>query len=126
MSRENMLTYTVILHPEVDQYCVTIPEVGLAWGTTAEAALSMATKLIGTRLRDGNAAPEPTAFADVTAPTGDTKTVVRVDATAYQQEKTKVAKSRVTLPSYLNALRQHAGINFFESLTMRLKKRFGD
>ncbi|AYM02141.1 hypothetical protein [Levilactobacillus yiduensis] len=124
MSRENLLTYAVILHPEVGRYCVTIPKIGLAWGTTTEAALSMATKLIVARLQNGDAVPEPVAFAELTVPAGDTKTVVRVDTTAYPKH-TKDMKKTNTVSSYLNRWGQAAGLNFFQLLTT-LKNRFSD
>lgn len=89
MSDDKGCIYTVVLHAEAGRYCVTIPEIGLTWGTTAEAALTMAAKLIDTQYRVSANVPEPRSFAEVTAPAGDTKISLQVGGPAEQRPTSK-------------------------------------
>lgn len=103
MSSDKGSTYTVILHAEMGRYCVTVPEIGLTWGTTAESALAMAAKLIETQRRVSDDGPEPRSFAEVNAPLGDTKISLQVAGSTTDQPA-QTPKKRPTLRSYLSKI----------------------
>ena len=121
----NSAIYPVIISPDVDGYVVHIPDFnsGTQGGTIAEA-IFMAKDAIGllgiTKEDDGRPIPKPSTTEPAHEP-GEMVAWVDVDFKRYRlMNDQKSVRVNVSLPRYLKALGEEAGINFSRELQERL------
>ena len=77
---------------------------------------------------DGEALPKPSSLSSIqsSAPDGSIVSLVDVDFTEYRrQNDMRAVKKNCTIPSWLNAAAERAGINFSATLQTALKKELG-
>jgi predicted RNase H-like HicB family nuclease len=126
------MVYPVILTPaEEGGYCVYVPDFDCdTQGDNLADALCMAEDVISLMgivwQDDGKALPKPSDIAAVEADANDIKTLVTVDFDAYRRKPEKrVIKKTLSVPSWLNAEAESAGINFSATLQDALKSKLG-
>ena len=120
--------YPVILSKNEDGYFVTIPDFDInTEANSLEEAIFMARDAIGINgieLEDeGKCLPEP--FSEkYEKEDGDIETLVDVDFIAYRRKHdNRTVKKNCTIPYYLNAEAEKAGINFSRLLQEALKQK---
>jgi len=120
--------YPVILSPADVGYVVSVPDLDIdTQGKDLAEAIYMTRDAIGLwgicELDDGRAIPEPS----VTEPAhteGELVSWVDIDFDKYRLMSDKsTVRMNITLPKYLKALGDEAGINFSQELQERLKER---
>ena len=113
--------YPIILSRESDGYFVSIPDFGIATqGESIPDAMEMARDAIGLMGRDmeddGKALPVPNAVA-YELEENDIVTLVDVDFSEYRKiVDNRAVKKNCTLPYWLNAEAEKAGVNFSKLL----------
>lgn len=124
--------FPAIVRPDGTQYSVEFPDLNNArtCGETLEEALEMADDLLPLilydREEDNAAIPAPTPYGDIKEKKGEMVTLVKADTTEYRKKvSNKVIKKTVTMPSWLNAQAEAAGINFSQELQAALKEKLG-
>lgn len=124
-------TYPILISPtDCGGYLVTIPDFDMATqGTSIADGMYMARDAIGlmgiTMEDDGAALPSPSSLKNITPQTPeDTITLVDVDFTAYRrQNDNRTVRRNVSLPSWLNAAAEQAGVNVSAILQAALKEQ---
>lgn len=121
-------SYPIIITPTSEGYVVDIPdfEIGTQ-GKSIAGAMEMARDaigLMGIDMEDDNKAlPEPSSMETVTRHAGDIVTLVDVDFSEYRrQNDMRSVRRNVSLPSWLNAAADKAGINVSSVLQAALKR----
>ena len=121
------VVYPVIMSKERDGYFVTIPDFDVnTEGRNLGEAIFMARDAIGInglQLEDeGKKLPEPFSIK-YDKEEGDILTLVDVDMTEYRKKHdNRTVKKNCTIPYYLNAEAEKAGINFSRILQDALKQ----
>ena len=124
----NTVVYPVIMSKERDGYFVTIPDFEInTEGKDLGDAIFMARDAIGLnglQLEDeGKELPEPFSI-NYTKDEGDVLTLVDVDMDEYRKKHdNRTVKKNCTIPYYLNAEAEKAGINFSRILQEALKQK---
>lgn len=122
--------YPVLLTPDESGYVVYVPDFDIyTEGKTLADAMEMARDAIGLmgidREDDGKALPEAStvAAAQAAAEEGTLVTLVDVDFAEYRrQNDQRSVKKNCTIPSWLNAEAERAGVNFSAVLQAALKE----
>ena len=122
--------YPVILTRGEKYIVVFVPDFNInTQGTDVPEAIEMARDAIGLMgidmQDDGDALPEASSLKDVQsdAPEGGIVTLVDVDFTEYRrQNDMRAVKKNCTIPSWLNAAAEKAGVNFSAVLQAALKR----
>lgn len=122
--------YPVILTHWEKYIVVSVPDFNInTQGTDVPDAIEMARDaigLIGIDMQDdGDALPEASSLKDVQsdAPEGGIVTLVDVDFAEYRrQNDMRAVKKNCTIPSWLNAAAEKAGVNFSAVLQAALKR----
>lgn len=122
-------SYPIILTPDADGYVVEIPdfEIGTQ-GDSIPEAMEMARDAIGLMgidmEDDGKSLPIPSTLESVSKGPGDIVTLVDVDFTEYRrQNDMRSVRRNVSLPCWLNAAAEKAGINVSAVLQAALKQQ---
>ena len=122
--------YPVILTRGEKYIVVFVPDFNInTQGTDVPEAIEMARDAIGLMgidmQDDGDALPEASSLKDVQsdAPEGGIVTLVDVDFAEYRRQNDMLAvKKNCTIPSWLNAAAEKAGVNFSAVLQAALKR----
>ena len=122
--------YPVILTRGEKYIVVFVPDFNInTQGTDVPEAIEMARDAIGLMgidmQDDGDALPEASSLKDVQsdAPEGGIVTLVDVDFAEYRrQNDMRAVKKNCTIPSWLNAAAEKAGVNFSAVLQAALKR----
>lgn len=122
-------SYPIILTPDSTGYVVDIPdfEIGTQ-GDSIPEAMELARDAIGLMgidmEDDGKTLPQPSALESVSKCPGDIVTLVDVDFTEYRrQNDMRKVRRNVSLPSWLNAAAEKAGLNVSAVLQSALKQQ---
>lgn len=115
--------YPVILTHGENYIVVSVPDFNInTQGTDVPDAIG----LMGIDMQDdGDALPEASSLKDVQsdAPEGGIVTLVDVDFAEYRrQNDMRAVKKNCTIPSWLNAAAEKAGVNFSAVLQAALKR----
>ena len=122
-------SYPIVLTPDSGGYVVNIPdfEIGTQ-GDSIPEAMEMARDAIGLMGIDmedeGKALPMPSSLGSVSRGSEDIVTLVDVDFTEYRrQNDMRTVRRNVSLPSWLNAAAEKAGLNVSAVLQSALKQQ---
>ncbi|MCL2811731.1 MAG: type II toxin-antitoxin system HicB family antitoxin [Clostridia bacterium] len=120
--------YPVILSPADVGYVVSVPDLDIdTQGKDLAEAISMARDAIGLwgicEQDDGREVPEP-SMAEPEHEENEFVSWVDIDFDKYRlMSDRSTVRMNITLPKYLKALGEEAGINFSQELQERLKER---
>lgn len=125
--------YTALLTPaEEGGYLVTFPKLENCFTdgndlnealTNAEDALAL---MLYTLEEEGTPAAMSGAAPDVAVPKGGFATLIHCDTMEYRRMyENKAVKKTLTIPSWLNATAERAGVNFSQVLQEALTERLG-
>lgn len=124
-------TYPIVIEDTGERYLlVRVPDFGgaLTQGADVTEAIDMAADLIGLmgieREDSGKALPEPSDRAAIAAAyPGGLVNLVNVDFSAYRRiNDSRAVRKNCTIPSWLNAAAEKAGVNFSAVLQEGLKR----
>jgi predicted RNase H-like HicB family nuclease len=119
--------YPAIFHPEGNGYYVTFPDLKgcVTEGDDLAEAIEMASEALGLYLASeydrGITSPAPSDIAEVDAEDGFAS-YVTANVSRYLKSG-KAVKKTLTIPEWLNAEAERAGVNFSAVLQDALKKR---
>ena len=122
-------SYPIILTPDAGGYVVEIPDFAIGTqGDSIPEAMEMARDAIGLMgidmEDDGKSLPIPSTLESVSKGPGDLVTLVDVDFTEYRrQNDMRSVRRNVSLPCWLNAAAEKAGINVSAVLQAALKQQ---
>ena len=122
-------SYPIILTPDAGGYVVEIPDFVIGTqGDSIPEAMEMARDAIGLMgidmEDDGKSLPIPSTLESVSKGPGDIVTLVDVDFTEYRrQNDMRSVRRNVSLPCWLNAAAEKAGINVSAVLQAALKQQ---
>ena len=122
-------SYPIILIPDAGGYVVEIPDFAIGTqGDSIPEAMEMARDAIGLMgidmEDDGKSLPIPSTLESVSKGPGDIVTLVDVDFTEYRrQNDMRSVRRNVSLPCWLNAAAEKAGINVSAVLQAALKQQ---
>lgn len=122
-------SYPIILTPDAGGYVVEIPDFAIGTqGDSIPEAMEMARDAIGLMgidmEDDGKSLPVPSTLESVSKGPGDIVTLVDVDFTEYRrQNDMRSVRRNVSLPCWLNAAAEKAGINVSAVLQAALKQQ---
>lgn len=122
-------SYPIILTPDAGVYVVEIPDFAIGTqGDSIPEAMEMARDAIGLMgidmEDDGKSLPIPSTLESVSKGPGDIVTLVDVDFTEYRrQNDMRSVRRNVSLPCWLNAAAEKAGINVSAVLQAALKQQ---
>ena len=122
-------SYPIILTPDAGGYVVEIPDFEIVTqGDSIPEAMEMdrdAIGLMGIDMEDdGKSLPIPSTLESVSKGPGDIVTLVDVDFTEYRrQNDMRSVRRNVSLPCWLNAAAEKAGINVSAVLQAALKQQ---
>lgn len=122
-------SYPIILTPDAGGYVVEIPDFAIGTqGDSIPEAMEMARDAIGLMgidmEDDGKSLPIPSTIESVSKGPGDIVTLVDVDFTEYRrQNDMRSVRRNVSLPCWLNAAAEKAGINVSAVLQAALKQQ---
>lgn len=115
--------YPAILHYADDGISILFPDLPgcLPCADTTEEAVANAKEAMGLHLwgmeKDGDFIPEPTAIPSLTLEQGEIPLLVEVYMPPIRhRHNTRVVKKTLTIPAYMNASAEAAGINFSQVL----------
>ena len=120
--------YPIVLTPASVGYVVSVPDLDInTQGKDLAEAIYMARDAIGLwgicEQDDGHRIPEPSTTAPVYEE-GELVTWVDIDFDKYRlMSDMSSVRMNITLPKYLKALGDEAGVNFSQELQERLKER---
>lgn len=124
--------YPAIFTPEDGGYCVRFPDLESCYteGDTMEEAFEMAQDVLCHKLYhlelDGAPLPSPSPIPEIPVSGGAFVSLVDADTLEYRKfYDNKAVKKTLTLPSWLNAAAEQAGINFSQVLQNGLKQSLG-
>lgn len=122
-------SYPIILTPDSTGYAVGIPDFQIGTqGDSIPEAMELARDAIGLMgidmEDDGKTLPQPSALESVSKSPGDIVTLVDVDFTeCRRQNDMRTVRRNVSLPSWLNAAAEKAGLNVSAVLQSALKQQ---
>ena len=122
-------SYPIILTPDAGGYVVEIPDFAIGTqGDSIPEAMEMARDAIGLMgidmEDDGKSLPIPSTLESVSKGPGDIVTLVDVDFTEYRRKNDmRSVRRNVSLPCWLNAAAEKAGINVSAVLQAALKQQ---
>ena len=122
-------SYPIILTPDAGGYVVEIPDFAIGTqGDSIPEAMEMARDAIGLMgidmEDDGKSLPIPSTLESVSKGPGDIVTLVDVDFTEYRrQNDMRSVRRNVSLPCWLNAAAEKAGINVSAVLQAAVKQQ---
>ena len=122
-------SYPIILTPDAGGYVVEIPDFAIGTqGDSIPEAMEMARDAIGLMgidmEDDGKSLRIPSTLESVSKGPGDIVTLVDVDFTEYRrQNDMRSVRRNVSLPCWLNAAAEKAGINVSAVLQAALKQQ---
>ena len=122
-------SYPIILTPDAGGYVVEIPDFAIGTqGDSIPEAMEMARDAIGLMgidmEDDGKSLPIPSTLESVSKGPGDIVTLVDVDFTEYRRQNyMRSVRRNVSLPCWLNAAAEKAGINVSAVLQAALKQQ---
>lgn len=122
--------YPVILTPSNIGYVVYVPDLEInTQGTDIANAIEMARDAIGlwgiSEEDMGRSIPEPSSQLPEHSP-NEIATLVDIDFDAYRKANdNRAIRKNLTIPSWLNAQAEKAGVNFSQVLQDALKKHLG-
>ena len=122
-------SYPIILTPDAGGYVVEIPDFAIGTqGDSIPEAMEMARDAIGLMgidmEDDGKSLPIPSTLESVSKGPGDIVTLVDVDFTEYRrQNDMRSVRRNGSLPCWLNAAAEKAGINVSAVLQAALKQQ---
>jgi len=122
--------YPAIFRPEDEGgFCVIFPDIrkGATQGDNMVDAMEMAEDFLSSVLYDieeeKTMIPTPSDTKAIQALPGDIITLIAADTNEYRRFKeNRVIKKTLTLPSWLNAKAEAAGVNFSQTLQRALKE----
>jgi predicted RNase H-like HicB family nuclease len=124
--------YPVVLTPaEEGGYIVYVPDFDIhTQGDDMADAMFMARDAISMmgcyREDEHQELPEPSLIDSIKVESGEIKTLVDVDFDSYRKKNdNRAVRKNVTIPSWLNAEAEKAGINFSAALQNALKEQLG-
>jgi len=124
--------FAAILEREDGLYNVSFPDLPSCYtcGDDLKDAMMMAEDALGGWLsraeEKGEAIPEATDVAKVSAPEGGIVTLVLADTDAYRRmHAEKAIKKTLTIPAWLNEAAEARAINFSQVLQEALRQRLG-
>ena len=125
--------YPIVMTQGKEFIVVFVPDFNInTQGKDVPDAIEMARDAIGLMgidmEDDGEALPKPSSLSSSqsSAPDGSIVSLVDVDFTEYRrQNDMRAVKKNCTIPSWLNAAAERAGINFSATLQTALKKELG-
>lgn len=125
--------YPIVMTQGKEFIVVFVPDFNInTQGKDIPDAIEMARDAIGLMgidmEDDGEALPKPSSLSSIqsSAPDGSIVSLVDVDFTEYRrQNDMRAVKKNCTIPSWLNAAAERAGINFSATLQTALKKELG-
>jgi len=124
--------YPAIITPEDNCYNVAIPDLPgcFTFGDTLVDAIEMARDAISMWLVDAEnkdeAIPLPSRPSDIPCEPNSIINLIDVDTDEYRRENDNHAiKKTLSIPNWLNAKAEKAGINFSQTLQRALKKELG-
>jgi len=125
------LAYPVVLTPVEGMYAVTIPDLDIhTQGKDIAEAMCMARDAIGMWIcyeqDEGKTIPTASNLDNIKTETGEIKTLVDIDVDEYRRaHDNRTIRKNLTLPSWLNAKAEKAGVNFSQILQDGLKNHLG-
>ena len=125
--------YPIVMTQGKEFIVVFVPDFNInTQGKDVPDAIEMARDAIGLMgidmEDDGEGLPKPSSLTSIqsSAPDGSIVSLVDVDFTEYRrQNDMRAVKKNCTIPSWLNAAAERAGINFSATLQTALKKELG-
>lgn len=120
--------YSIVLTPDEVGYVVTIPDLNLTTeGDSLEEAIEMARDAIGlwgTYEEDEGHELPPSSSTVPVHEENELTTFVDIDFNAYRRANDlRTVRKNVTLPSWLNDMAEHAGVNFSQVLQEGLRTK---
>lgn len=122
--------YPAIFAREGDNYIVSVPDLPgcHTFGHSLADAIDMARDAIEMWLVDAednvDVIPDSSPLDQVVPPEGGFTNLIDADTDEYRRENdNRAVKKTLTLPSWLNAKAERAGINFSQTLQEALKQR---
>ena len=120
--------YPAVFTPEGNQFSVNFPDVPSCYtcGDGLADAIDMAEDILALRMcdieNDGDPIPVPTDANGVAHEPGEIVTLISCDTLAYRRKMdSRAVKKTLTIPSWLNAMAEEAGVNFSGILQDALK-----
>ena len=120
--------YPIVLTPDEPGYLVYVPDFNInTEGNTLAEAMEMARDAIGLMgidmEDDHKSLPSPSSMEDVSTSPSDIVTLVDVDFDEYRRKNDlRTVRRNVTLPSWLNAEANRAGLNVSALLQRSIKQ----
>lgn len=120
--------YPAVFHREDVGYSVSFPDIDgcFTQGDSMEEALEMAQEAMGLAFDQNGTFVYPAASLPESVKTapGDFVVMAVFDEIAYRKKNdTRAVKKTLTIPSWLNAAAERAGINFSQELQRALKDK---
>lgn len=132
--QKDFYSYPAFFYHDSDGISIEFPDLPgcLTCASDTEAAFRRAKEVMGLYLygleEDGESIPAPTPAADLRPESGAVVTVAMVEAympVVRAKVKKTTTKKTLTIPSWLNAQAEQAGINFSAVLQAALKQQLG-
>jgi predicted RNase H-like HicB family nuclease len=124
--------YPVVFTPEGDNYNVSVPDLPgcFTFGVSLLDAVEMARDAMAMWLCDaedkGELIPSPSYTSNVDCDPNSIVNYIDVDTGIYRRENdNRAIKKTLTIPNWLNAKAEKAGINFSQTLQKALKQQLG-
>ncbi len=124
--------YPAIFTMEDDNYNVSVPDLPgcYTFGTSIAKAIEMARDAISLWLCDAEdndeLIPAASNLQDIDIKSDSFVNLIDVDTTEYRRENdNRAIKKTLSIPSWLNAKAEKAGINFSQTLQKALKQELG-
>lgn len=121
--------YPVVFTPENEFFNVTVPDLPgcFTFGTGLVEAIEMTRDAISMWLCDAEnkneSIPVPSKLHDIKVESGSFVNLIDVDTDEYRRENdNRAVKKTLSIPSWLNAKAEKAGINFSQTLQKALKQ----
>lgn len=121
--------FPAVFTPEGDQYSVNFPDVPSCYtcGDGLADAIDMAEDVLALRMCDiedeNKRIPAPTNANHVAHEPNEIVTLISCDTLAYRRKMdSRAVKKTLTIPSWLNAMAEEAGVNFSGILQEALKQ----
>ncbi|MDR1379219.1 MAG: type II toxin-antitoxin system HicB family antitoxin [Synergistaceae bacterium] len=132
MERNEFAVYPAIFELDGGEITITFPDLpgAISCASSEQEALYMAKDALGAWIianEDlGNAIPAPSKLSAIAHETGQTTCLIEVWLPMFREERRDGSvKKNVTVPVWLNALAEKAGLNFSQILQAGLKNTLG-
>lgn len=123
--------YPIVLTPAKEGYAVKVPDLDIyTQGDDIAESIYMARDAICMWIcyeqDEGRTIPNPSDIANIQTEIGEIKTLVDIDTDEYRRaHDNRTIRKNLTLPSWLNARAEKAGVNFSQILQEGLKNHLG-